>query len=88
MTVLILSNNKIRKLDENIICLRQLKTLDIGNNDLQDIPSAIGFITSLVRINLEGNPLKCIRSNIKQGGAEVLKKYLKQRVDPDTAKKL
>lgn len=42
-----------------------LKTLDLVNNDLGDIPSEIGVLPKLVRIHLEGNPLKCIRSTIR-----------------------
>jgi hypothetical protein len=33
-----------------------------------------------VRINIEGNPLKCIKSNLRNAGAEELKKYLKLRL--------
>jgi hypothetical protein len=39
----------------------------------------------LVRINIEGNPLKSIRNNIKNGGADILKKYLKSRIVEDVS---
>ena len=48
-----------------------------------DIPNELGILPQLVRINIEGNPLKSIRNNIKNGGAEVLKKYLKSRITED-----
>mmetsp|Transcript_15507 Transcript_15507/g.13258 ORF Transcript_15507/g.13258 Transcript_15507/m.13258 type:complete len:118 (-) Transcript_15507:680-1033(-) len=70
MTVLDIKNNKIERLDPEISVLRDLKTLDLSNNDLGDVPNEIGFMTKLVRISLEGNPLKCIRSSIRQAGAE------------------
>ena len=38
LTVLILADNKIRKLSRDIIKLNKLKTLDISNNDLPDLP--------------------------------------------------
>lgn len=52
LTVLILSDNKIRALNKEIIKLRKLATLDVSNNDLSDLPLEIGFIDSLVRIQL------------------------------------
>jgi len=60
--------------------LNKLKFLDLGNNDLIDIPSQIGILESLVRINIEGNPLKCIRQNVKNSGAVALKTFLKNRL--------
>ena len=30
-----------------------------------DIPNELGILPQLVRINIEGNPLKSIRNNIK-----------------------
>jgi hypothetical protein len=32
---------------------------------------------------VEGNPLKTIRQNIRNGGTNVLKKYLKDRMPPE-----
>lgn len=50
--------------------MKKLQTLDILNNDLPDIPSEIGCLPKLVRINLEGNPLKKIRQSVKNSGTE------------------
>ena len=60
-----------------------MKTLDLENNDLPDLPCEIGFINSLVRLQVEGNPLKTIRQNIRNGGTNILKKYLKDRMPPE-----
>lgn len=81
LTVLILNDNKIKKLSPNIINLKKLKTLDISNNDLPDLPSEIGFLSGLVRMQIEGNPLKAIRQNIRAAGTNQLKNYLKDRMD-------
>ncbi len=78
---MILNDNKIKKISPNIIKLKELKTLDLSNNDLPDLPSEIGFINSLVRIQIEGNPLKAIRQNIRASGTNQLKNYLKDRMD-------
>lgn len=79
ITVLDLKNNKLTSLPASINVLRILKTLDMSNNDLIDLPNELASIGSLVRINIEGNPLRCIRQSIKTQGAEVLKKYLEKR---------
>jgi Leucine-rich repeat (LRR) protein len=73
-------------LNSDIACLKELKTLDLSNNDFSDIPSEIGYMQKLVRISLEGNPLKCIRSSVRSAGTEGLKKYLRERVDTEEAK--
>ena len=80
--MLILSDNKIRSLSKDIFKLKKLKTLDVSNNDLSELPCEIGFINSLVRIQVEGNPLKTIRQNIRTGGTNVIKKYLQDKMDP------
>jgi Leucine-rich repeat (LRR) protein len=50
--VLILNDNKIKRIFPGILKLQKLKTLDISNNDLADLPSEIGFIESLVRLQI------------------------------------
>lgn len=47
-----LSDNKIKNISKDIIKLKKLKTLDLSNNDLPDLPCEIGFINSLVRIQV------------------------------------
>jgi Leucine-rich repeat (LRR) protein len=81
LTVLILNDNKIKKIFPGIVKLQRLKTLDLSNNDLPDLPSEVGFIDSLVRMQIEGNALKAIRQNIRAAGTNQLKKYLRDRMD-------
>ena len=50
------------------------------NNDLNDVPNELGLMKNLVRFNVEGNPLKRIRSNIRTAGALKLKKYIASRI--------
>ena len=42
--------------------MKELKTLKVSNNNLGDINPKIALLPNLVRINIEGNPLKCIKS--------------------------
>lgn len=61
--------------------LSNLKTLKISNNNLSDINPRISLLPQLVRISIEGNPLKAIKATIRNAGAEPLKKYLRMRLD-------
>lgn len=83
LTALIINNNKLKNLDKSIMICKNIKTLDLTNNDLPDLPSEIGLLPKLIRFTVEGNPLKCIRNTIKNAGAEVLKKYLRDRIQED-----
>ena len=81
LTVLILNDNKIKKISSNVVKLKNLKTLDLSNNDLPDLPSELGFLNGLVRMQIEGNPLKAIRQNVRVSGTNNLKNYLRDRMD-------
>jgi Leucine-rich repeat (LRR) protein len=81
MTVLDLHNNKLDEFPVSILDLKELKTLKVSNNNLGDINPKISLLPNLVRINIEGNPLKAIKSTMRNAGADQLKKYLRFRVD-------
>jgi len=70
LTVLDLHNNKLQDFPSSIIDLKQLKTLKVSNNDLHDINPRIAMLPALVRIAIEGNPLKGIKSTMRNAGAE------------------
>ena len=73
-------NNRLEELPPEVADLKKLKTLSISNNDLGTLDPRLSLITSLVRINIEGNPLKSIKTQIRSAGAEQLKAYLKTRL--------
>ena len=79
LTVLDLKNNKLKGLDVGVINLKKLKTLDVSNNDLLDLPNELGFLAGLVRISFIGNPIKTIKPALRDSGAEVLKQFLRGR---------
>jgi Leucine-rich repeat (LRR) protein len=73
LTIIDLHNNKLVLLPEEVTELRKLKTLKVSNNDLSDLNPRLALLSSLVRINIEGNPLKCIKTTLRGAGAEPLK---------------
>lgn len=81
LSVLDLHNNKLSEFPVSILELSQLKTLKVSNNNLGDINPRISLLPQLVRINIEGNPLKSVKTAMRTAGAEQLKKYLKMRLE-------
>lgn len=80
MTIIDLHNNKLSLLPDEISDLKKLKTLKVSNNDLSDLNPRLALLNNLVRINIEGNPLKSIKTTLRGAGAEPLKAYLKLRL--------
>ena len=83
-----LKNNKLTVLPEEIFLLKSIKILDISNNDLQNLPSELGLMKNLGKMQVEGNPLRSIRMAIRQGGSEVIKKYLASRISAEEIEKV
>ncbi|KAL3667501.1 hypothetical protein V7S43_007721 [Phytophthora oleae] len=82
LTVLDVRDNKLQRLSDRIPQLYRLKTLDVTNNDLRDLPPGFGYLKYLDHLLVEGNPLKSIRRSIISSGTEPLKKYLRTRGSP------
>ena len=87
VTIIDLHSNKLTELPDDVCELLNLKTLKVSNNDLSDLNPRLSLLPNLVRMNIEGNPLKCIKTSMRGAGAEQLKKYLKMRLsDNEVAK--
>lgn len=81
-----LHNNKLPELPLSLFGLNHLKTLTLSNNDLSDINPRLSLMPNLVRINIEGNPLRRIKPAMRSAGAVELKKYLKMRLEENDVK--
>lgn len=83
MTVLDLHSNKMTDLPVSILNMNRLKTLTVTNNELRDINPRIALLEELVRLNIEGNPLKAFKPAMRSANAVAIKKYLKMRLGDD-----
>jgi Leucine-rich repeat (LRR) protein len=61
--------------------MQKLMTLTISNNELSNINPRISLLNNLVRLNIEGNPLRSIKPAMRSANAVVLMKYLKLRLE-------
>eukprot|EP01060_Flectonema_neradi_P017692 TRINITY_DN24539_c0_g1_i1.p1 TRINITY_DN24539_c0_g1~~TRINITY_DN24539_c0_g1_i1.p1 ORF type:complete len:640 (+),score=78.96 TRINITY_DN24539_c0_g1_i1:79-1920(+) len=81
LTTLVLSGNKITQLPlQHLTHIHNLNTLDISNNELQQVPPELGCMTSLRSLLLSGNPLKTIRRAVLDKGTPALLEYLKDKI--------
>ena len=71
MTVLEVHNNRLKDLPppEVLMQMGQLKTLSISNNNLSDIDPHVALLPNLIRISIEGNPLRAIKPAMRSAGA-------------------
>lgn len=56
--------------------------LDISNNEISFLPPELGYLDSLARLAVEGNPIRSIRRSLLVDGTVELKKYLRTRAEP------
>lgn len=75
-------DNRLKDLSPEVALLTELKVLDVSNNDLNDLPPALGYIATLQRLLLEGNPIRSIRRTLLSQSTVDLKKYLCTRGPP------
>ncbi|KDO31536.1 hypothetical protein SPRG_19496 [Saprolegnia parasitica CBS 223.65] len=80
LTVLNIHDNQLAALSADLMSqFAKLKTLDLSNNNLSDLPYVLGHLGSLNHILVEGNPLRSIRFSVLTGGHQALKSYLRGR---------
>ena len=76
-----LASNAITVIPEDMTVLRNLKSLDISNNDISRLPPSLGLMDeSLVTLLVEGNPLRTIRRTVVMKGTRALLEYLRNKL--------
>ncbi|XP_076080866.1 leucine-rich repeat-containing protein 40-like [Mytilus galloprovincialis] len=81
LSVLDIRDNKVSVIPDEIVVLTGLQRLDLTNNDLTGLPYAMGTMTALKAVVLDGNPMKSIRRDIIMRGTTEIKKYLMSRME-------
>ncbi|ETV96612.1 hypothetical protein, variant 1 [Aphanomyces invadans] len=79
LTVLDVRCNQLEVVPSTIASLVHLKSLDVSNNNLAELPNELGRLASLNHVLLDGNPLRSIRRSVIAGGCVALKNYLAAR---------
>lgn len=83
ISILKLSDNKIKILSDEVLLVTKLERLDLTNNDLTQISPYISNMPNLKVLNLDGNPIKSIRRDIINRGSAAVLKYLQTRIPSD-----
>ena len=77
-----LRGNKLSDLDEDIVkCMTRVTMIDVGQNDLKDVPAVLGYLPELRKIVLDGNPTRAIRTPLLTN-TSALKNFLRKRGPP------
>ncbi|KAG0267925.1 hypothetical protein DFQ27_007907 [Actinomortierella ambigua] len=81
LSTLDLRHNRFTQLPRGVLDMDTLRRLDIANNHLDDVPSALGNMTDLVTFVWEGNPVRNVPRSTTT--TEALMKLLRQRLDSE-----
>lgn len=73
-------NNNMIDECPNLQGLDLLKMLDLSNNSINDIHHSLGFLPELLKLILDGNPIRSIRRTLISGSTHDLKAFLRTRV--------
>jgi Leucine-rich repeat (LRR) protein len=74
-----LGTNKISILKEKLYRnFPNLKNLNVENNEIKIIPTDVCLLQQLNKLNVSGNPIKMLRSNLISGGTKMILDYLRK----------
>lgn len=80
LEVIDIGNNRISEVPIAIpFYLAKLTTLAMVNNDCITLPHWLGYHKTIQAVNVEGNPLKRIRRQIVEKGAQAILLYLRDK---------
>ena len=71
LSEILLQGNRLENCPDDISSMMVLKVLDITNNNLTNLPPSLGYMTTLSKVLVEGNPIRCIRRALLTGNVWV-----------------
>lgn len=71
------NHTALRSLQPTVTALTELERLELTNNDISDLPPAMGRMPRLKSIALEGNPLRALRGGVLNRGTQGILKFLR-----------
>ncbi|KPU79886.1 uncharacterized protein Dana_GF18150, isoform B [Drosophila ananassae] len=81
LEIFIASENHIKQLNvSGLQCMPRLTTLDLRNNDIDNVPPILGNLTNITHLELVGNPFRQPRHQILMKGTEAIMSYLRDRI--------
>ncbi|KAH8382664.1 hypothetical protein KR009_004680 [Drosophila setifemur] len=81
LEILIASENHIKMLNvSGLKCMPRLSTLDLRNNDIDNVPPILGNLTNITHLELVGNPFRQPRHQVLMKGTDAIMSYLRDRI--------
>nr|XP_039247752.1 leucine-rich repeat-containing protein 40-like [Styela clava] len=80
LVIVELRDNKISKIEEDIVALKDLQRLDLANNDVSTLPPRMGLMEHITALNVDGNPMRGLRRDIINRGTLAIIQYLRTRI--------
>ncbi|BFG05634.1 leucine-rich repeat-containing protein 40 [Drosophila madeirensis] len=83
LELLLAHDNHIEDIDASetgLGALKNLRVLDLSNNDIRQVPPILGNMRNIVTLNLMGNPLRQPRHQILSAGTEAIMAFLRTRI--------
>ncbi|KAG5886603.1 hypothetical protein JTB14_001027 [Gonioctena quinquepunctata] len=78
---LLMKENSIEEIPiDGLRNLKRLSTLDLSNNNIQQVPPELGNMTQLRCLELKGNPFRQPRYAILEQGTETILSYLRDKI--------
>lgn len=83
LEILLLADNRIAEIDASergLAKLRRLNTLDLNNNNIEQVPPLLGNMKQIRALELNGNKFRQPRHQILAKGTESIMSYLRDRI--------
>ncbi|KAG2183319.1 hypothetical protein INT43_006324 [Umbelopsis isabellina] len=78
LTTLLANTNKITVIEPS--SFEGIRVLDLGNNDIAQVPPMLGRVTSIKELNLGGNSFRVPRRTTLEAGTESIMEFLRNRI--------